>query len=280
MQATLKLFISCLLCLALPLASGYGSEDETIEQPNPVEQERKEGEAGYRMTLTIDDVEYPFRWCPPGTFVMGSPTSEEGRNSDETQHQVTLTRGFWMLETVVTLEMWEGVMGNSPNARKVDKLPVETVSWSDCYEYAQKLNGLAVAPAGYRFSLPTEAQWEYACRAGTTTPFHSGGFLDRDDANFGRNLGRTAEVGSYPANAWGLHNMHGNVWEWCLDLYNDYPFGQVTDPVGNSTGTSRVLRGGGWFHAAGDCRSAVRHHREPTVRNHAIGFRLALIRVD
>ena len=267
--------------------SGYCNDAEVVVLPNPVEQEplpleqeRKEGEAGYRMILTIHDVEYPFRWCPPGTFTMGSPVSEEGRNSDETQHQVTISHGFWMLETEVTLGMWESVMGSNPSAFIGGKLPVETVSWNDCQEFVQKLIGLDVAPAGYRFSLPTEAQWEYACRAGTTTPFHSGDTIDRDMVNFGRNLGRTTAVGSYPANAWGLYDMHGNVWEWCLDLYDDYPPGSATDPLGDSSNTSRVLRGGGWFHIAGDCRSAIRRDREPSVRNNAVGMRLALIRVE
>ena len=278
MKTTLKHFFPYLFCLILPLASGYGNEDEVVVQPNPAEQERK---AGDRMVLTINDVEYPFRWCPPGTFMMGSPINERERGLDEIQHQVVLTYGFWMLETEVTQEMWAGVMkNNNPSAIKEDKLPVDTVSWNECHEYIQKLSGLNVAPSGWRFSLPTEAQWEYACRAGTTTPFHFGDTLDRDSANFGRNLARTAEVGSYPANAWELRDMHGNVWEWCLDWYGNYPFVSVTDPVNASSGSNRVLRGGGWFHVANDCRSAFRRNRDPSVRNHAIGFRLALVRAE
>ena len=278
MKTTLKHFFPYLFCLILPLASGYGNEDEVVVQPNPAEQERK---AGDRMVLTINDVEYPFRWCPPGTFMMGSPINERERGLDEIQHQVVLPHGFWMLETEVTQEMWVGVMkNNNPSAIKGDKFPVDTVSWNECHEYIQKLSGLNVVPSGWRFSLPTEAQWEYACRAGTTTPFHFGDTLDRDSANFGRNLARTAEVGSYPANAWELRDMHGNVWEWCLDWYGNYPFVSVTDPVNASSGSNRVLRGGGWFHVANDCRSAFRRNRDPSVRNHAIGFRLALVRAE
>ena len=283
MKASSKIFFSCLFVFALPLVHGYDNDDGAIEEVIPVkqemEQERKEGEAGYRMVLTINNTEYFFRWCPPGTFMIGSPIGEQERKQDETQHQVTLTRGFWMLETEVTLEMWEGIMGNNPSAFKGGKLPVETVSWNNCQEYIQKLNNLGVAPADYRFSLPTEAQWEYACRAGTTTHFHFGDTLDKDKANFDKIMGRTTEVGLYPANAWGLRDMHGNVWEWCLDRYGAYPSGNVTDPVGPDSGSNHVLRGGGWSHSAKDCRSADRREREPSVRNNAIGVRIILERL-
>ena len=283
MNVSFKLFLFCLFCFALPLANGFGNDNGTIEWVIPVqqqveqneEQELKEGEPGYRMVLKINNVEFPFRWCPPGTFMMGSPASEQNRSEDETQHQVTLSQGFWMLETEVTLEMWENVMGNSPNALKEEKRPVETISWYNCLDYVLQLNSLDVAPVNYRFALPTETQWEYACRAGMTTPFHFGMTIDRDNTNFGKNAGRTMDVGSFPANAWGLHDMHGNVREWCMDEYNVY--GTVTAPSGSSSGASRVLRGGGWFHASEDCRSAARRSREPTARNNAIGVRLVLI---
>ena len=287
MRTSSRIFLLCFFCLALPLASGYGNEDEltesaiTAEHP-PAEPERKEGEAGYRMTLSINDVEYPFRWCPPGMFTMGSPAHEKGRGGDETQRQVTLSHGFWMLETEVTQDMWESVMSNNPSRFRGRKLPVETVPWNDCQEYIQKLNvllaGTPGAPRGYRFSLPTEAQWEYACRAGTTTAFHFGDTLDRNRANFIAT--RTADVGSYPANAWGLHDMHGNVWEWCLDWYGPYPWGNAMDPVGTSSGSTRVFRGGGWFSDVDLCRSATRRSREPSIRNSSYGIRLSLIRAE
>ena len=271
----------------------------TIPKPEPVQGPgtpsdftRKPGE---RMTLTIKGVEYAFRWCPPGTFTMGSPPSEDGRNDNETQHQVTLSRGFWMLETEVTQAMWESVTGSNPSEFKGDKLPVERVSWDDCQEYITTLNALLAgtpgAPSGYRFSLPTEAQWEYACRAGTTTPFHFGSVLNGDKANCcgdfpygtstkGQYLRKTSEVGSYPANAWGLFDMHGNVFEWCLDWYGDYPSGSVTDPTGVSSGSSRVLRGGGWSYDARFCRSADRSHNVPSSRYSDIGVRLSLVRAE
>ena len=172
--------------------------------------EEQKRQAGDRLVLPIKDVEYPFRWCPPGMFMMGSPTSETWRDEDETLHQVTLTHGFWMLETEVTQRMWEGVIGDNPSYFRGSKLPVETVFWNDCQKYIKKLNDLKVAPAGFKFSLPTEAQWEYACRAGTTTAYHFGNTLTKEQASIDGD--KPKDVGSYPANAWGLRDMHGNVW--------------------------------------------------------------------
>ena len=249
--------------------------------------------AGERMTVTIKDVEYAFRWCPPGTFMMGSPTSEKGRGTRETQHQVTLSRGFWMLEMPATQGMWESVIGNNPSYFKGSKnLPVEQVSWNDCQEYIKTLNallsGISDSPAGFRFSLPTESQWEYACRAGTTTLFNFGNVLNGDKANYrgnypygtstkGKYLVETSKVGSYPANAWGLLDMHGNVWEWCLDWYGSYPRGAVTDPVGSPTGSVRVVRGGSWHDNARHCRSAFRDFLDPVYGYNTIGLRLSLV---
>ena len=241
-----------------------------------VEIKKRIGDAGGgRKVLTINGVEYAFRWCPSGTFQMGSPRDEAARYDDETQHQVTLSRGFWMLETVVTQEMWEKVMGNNPSNFKGANLPVERVSWDDSQEYIKKLNDLKIAPAGFKFSLPTEAQWEYACRAGTTTAYHFGNTLTQQQANFGGN--QTRDVGSYPANAWGLRDMHGNVWEWCADWFGDYPSGAVTDPTGAERGSVRVIRGGSWYNLAEDCRSALRGRHDPSYRSSDIGLRLSLV---
>ena len=256
---------------ALLVGYAYSNQDKPDACP---EQERKAGE---RMALTIKGVEYAFRWCPAGTFMMGSPASEEGRYDNESQHHVTLSRGFWLLETEVTQKMWKGMMENNPSSFKGDKLPVEKVSWNDCQEYIKKLNDLGAVPKGFRLSLPTEAQWEYACRAGTTTPFHFGDTLNKDQANFSGKLGKTSEVGSYPANAWGLHDMHGNVWEWCLDWYGDYPNGAVTDPAGATSGSSRVFRGGYWSDDAEFCRSAIRWSNEPSRWNNYLGLRVSLV---
>ena len=239
--------------------------------------------AGDRMTLTINGVEYAFRWCPAVTFMMGSPQNERDRNDSESQHRVRLSRGFWMLETEVTQAMWVCVMGNNPSQFKDMKFPVEQVSWDDCQEYITKLNahlaGIPGAPAGFKFSLPTEAQWEYACRAGTTTAYCLGNTLNQNQANFGRD--QTTEVGKYPANAWGLRDMHGNVWEWCLDRYGDYPSVVVTDPVGAlEEGSARVFRGGSWSSSARLCRSAIRRYGAPSDRSDRIGVRISLVRAE
>jgi len=235
-----------------------------------------------RMALSIKGVDYAFRWCPPGRFMMGSPSSEADRLDSETQHEVTLSRGFWMLETQVTQQMWESVMGNNPSYFKGSKkLPVEQVSWNDSQEYIKKLNTLLAgtpgAPAGYKFSLPTESQWEYACRAGTTTAYHFGNSLSAEQANFNGNISQTREVGSYPSNVWGLYDMHGNVYEWCLDWYGDYPSGSLTDPVGSPTGSIRVVRGGSWHLIARYCRSAFRSSYDPAAGRYSIGLRLSLV---
>ena len=232
--------------------------------------------AGDRMVMEIKDVEYAFRWCPPGTFMMGAGPGEAGvRGQVGAQHRVTLTRGFWMLETAVTQQMWISVMGNNPSGFKGDRLPVEYMSWYDCYEYIRKLNELGVAPAGYKFSFPTEAQWEYACRAGTTTPYFFGDTLYRDQANF-EFIG-TVEVDVYPPNAWGLISMHGNTLEWCQDWFGPYPTGEVTDPTGPETGTEKAMRGGRWRHGSRQCRSGTRDNSIPGGRSTSMGLRLVLI---
>jgi len=257
-----------------------------LTQVTPILVERKEDHnAGERMALTIQAVEYAFRWCPPGTFTMGSPANETGRYGNETQHQVTLTRGFWMLETEVTQAMWEKVMGNNPSDFKGGKLPVDRVSWYDCQAYIKRLNELGAAPKGYRFSLPTESQWEYACRAGTATALNSGKdltaegecpHLDELSWYSGNSEGKTHEAGQKRANAWGLYDMHGNVCEWCLDWHGMYPSGNVTDPIGNS-GAFRVIRGGDWDYSARYSRSAYRYFDVPTHRHSYFGLRLVLV---
>jgi formylglycine-generating enzyme required for sulfatase activity len=242
--------------------------------------------AGERMTLTINNVEYAFRWCPAGTFQMGSPESETDRDNDEKQHQVTLSRGFWIQETEVTQEQWKNVMGNNPSNFKGNQLPVERVSWNDCQDYMRKLN--AIISSNYQFSLPTEAQWEYACRAGSTTPFNFGSTLNGDKANCNGNypygtstkgnyLEKTTSVGLYQANAWGLYDMHGNVYEWCSDRYGDYPTVNVTDPTGANNGSNHVFRGGSWLNLAKFCRSTNRNSNPPTGSHISLGLRCSLV---
>ncbi len=237
--------------------------------------------AGERNVVTVNGVEFAFRWCPAGTFMMGSSTSEEGRYDDEErQHEVMLTKGFWMMETEVTQKQWKAVMGNNPSFFKGDDLPVEQVSWNDCQEFCKKC-----AQLGLPVQLPTEAQWEYACRAGSTTAYFWGNALNGDKANCdgnypcgtttkGKYIGKTTPVGSYQPNAWGLYDMHGNVWEWCQDWKADYPSGSVTNPTGPSSGSNRVRRGGGWNNLARLCRSACRGYSGPGDRYGRLGFRV------
>ena len=209
---------------------------------------------------------------PAGKFMMGSPASEKGRSADETQHEVTLTKPFYMGKYEVTQEQWEEVMGNNPSRVKGAKLPVIDVSWEDCQEFIKKLN--AKTSGGYR--LPTEAEWEYACRAGTTTVYSVGDSLTNSDANYGEGAGGSIKsVGSYKSNAFGLYDMHGNVWEWCEDWMADYPAGALTDPKGPGTGTSRVLRGGSFGDDVSEARSSGRLNLTPASRLFLYGLRLA-----
>ena len=206
---------------------------------------------------------------PAGKFVMGSPASEKGRADFETQYEVTLTKPFYMGKYAVTQEQWQSVMGNNPSRDKGHKLPVTNLSWEDCQEFIKKLN--AKTDGGYR--LPTEAEWEYACRAGTITAYSYGASLTKADANIDSNSIKA--VGSYRPNAFGLYDMHGNVREWCEDWYGDYPAGAVTDPKGPAMGEDRVLRGGSFFDPVSFARSSYQSFNSPALRGNRDGFRLA-----
>ena len=214
---------------------------------------------------------------PPGSFVMGSPRG--GGDDQRPVTRVTLTTAFSLGKTQVTQRSWAAVMGSNPSGFKGESLPVENVSWDDAMEFCRKLTTLERSagslPKGYVYTLPTEAQWEYACRAGTTGDY--AGDLQAM-AWFAENAGRTTHaVATKQANAWGLHDMHGNVWEWCADWYADkLPGGSVSDFKGAASGSLRVLRGGGWWLVAALCRSAVRLGFSPGYRYDRLGFRLAL----
>lgn len=229
-----------------------------------------------------------FIWIPPGEFLMGSPKTERGRHDNENQHSVVLTQGYWLAETACTQAFWQALMGKNPSRFKGDDLPVEQVSWEDVQQFISKLNR---SLQGIVARLPTEAEWEYACRAGSETAFSFGESLDLSLANYSGEwnlgdddhreaesnpLGKTAPVKAYAANTWGFHQMHGNVYEWCEDRLGDYPVGAVADPLGVEEGGERVLRGGSWFLFGRRLRSAYRDGYEPDIRNYSIGFRLAL----
>jgi formylglycine-generating enzyme required for sulfatase activity len=252
-------------------------------------------------------------WIPCGTFVMGSPTSEAEREDwgdDETQHTVTLTQGFYMGQYAVTQGEYLGLMWNNPSYFTTEDLngdpippdlrrPVEQVSWDDATAYCAQLTAREQAagrlPAGWVYRLPMESEREYACRAGTTTAFNFGSAIHGGMANFWDYyeydasigtievdypavpwLARTTTMGSYAPNAWGLYDMHGNVWEWCRDWYGYYPTGSVNDPQGPPSGSIRVFRGGCWYYFGRICRSASRSYGFPSRGSIYIGFRVVL----
>lgn len=243
-----------------------------------------EDEYGLWMAFTYKGVKQVFRWIEPGEFLMGSPEDEPERFDNETQHAVTLTHGYWLAETACTQALWQAMMGDNPSEFKGDQQPVANISWDDAQRFIDKANGLKPE---LELCLPTEAQWEYACRAGTTTPFSFGDQISSEQVNFNGeypyNEGResqwrkeTVEVKSLPANDWGLYEMHGNVWEWCQDWYAPYPADRQSDPdEGSQSGVHRVLRGGSWIGFGRHVRSACRRHRTPDRRYNFTGFRLA-----
>ena len=230
---------------------------------------------------------------PAGNFKMGS----NQYNNEKTPHRVTLTKPFYLGKYQITQKEWKKVMGNNPSSFKGDDLPVENVSWDNCQEFIRKLNAME---GTNKYRLPTEAEWEYACRAGSSKKYcfgddemnldqycwynlnsgkrqpKKGDYYGFNENDWVKNKwgGSTHLVGQKKPNAWGLHDMHGNVWEWCQDWYGDYPKGDVRDPTGPSSGSDRVIRGGGWSFNAGNCRSASRSGCAPGIRFSYLGFRL------
>ncbi|HUS35904.1 MAG TPA: formylglycine-generating enzyme family protein [Verrucomicrobiae bacterium] len=223
-------------------------------------------------------------WVAPGRFVMGSPPAEAGRSNDEgPQTEVTISRGFWLGVCAVTQDEWKSIaegatgLNAEPSFFHGDHLPVEQVSWTDCQNWLQELNALEESHLLDRFEyrLPTEAEWEFACRAGTQTPFNVGE-LENSAWYAANSNGQTHAVGEKKPNSWGFHDMHGNVWEWCQDRYGALPGGSVIDPQGPIAGLNRVFRGGSWGVAASRCRSAYRVWNKPDYRDYTVGFRVAL----
>ena len=238
---------------------------------------------GLWMGLTVGEARQGFRWIPPGRFMMGSPETEAERGSDEIEHRVTISEGYWLADTACTQALWQAVMGDNQSHFQGAERPVEWVSWDQVGEFIERLNQ-TVAALDVR--LPTEAEWEYACRAGTRTPFHFGETIDTDYVKFkgnhpyaggkrGEYREQTVEVKALPCNHWGLYQMHGNVWEWCSDWYGEYPREAVVDPKGPARGAERVLRGGSWDVVGRFARSAYRYHFAPDGRRHLAGLRLA-----
>ena len=230
--------------------------------------------------ITIRDLGLDMLWVKPGTFEMGSPPEEEGRYDDETPHTVTLTEGYWLGKHPVTQTQWERVMGDNPSHFRGANRPVECVSWDEVTSFCEKLTELereaGRLPAGMAYQLPTEAEWEYACRAETKTAFSFGDSLTSDQANIRGGPGETTDVGKYPANPWGFYDMHGNVFEWTADWFEKFTSVAVSDPVGPAVGSDRVLRGGSWDSAAFLARSALRDRYGPARSLNSLGFRLSL----
>jgi sulfatase modifying factor 1 len=243
-------------------------------------------------------------WCPPGKFTMGSPPAEPERRPGEDQVEVTLTKGFWMAKYETTQGQWKRVVGKLPGELTAelpegDDYPVGNVNFAEAEGFCRKLTEQAHKaghlPKDWEFRLPTEAQWEYACRAGTTTATSFGDKLSSKQANFrgkpynggeeGPSFKRAAKVGSYPANPWGLHDMHGNTFEWCRDWYHpklpggtDPDLHDVKGQKGRDGSYSRVRRGGCWADEGWPCRSAFRLRFEPERRYDHIGFRVVAVR--
>jgi formylglycine-generating enzyme required for sulfatase activity len=263
-------------------------------------------------SLLTNSLGMKLKRIPSGEFFMGAADGEpEARPDEKPQHKVRITRPFYLGVYEVTQAEYQAVMGVNPSyfsasgggkarvlGMDTDRFPVEMVSWLDAIAFCNKLseseglkpcytaNGEPIA-SGTGYRLPTEAEWEYACRAGTTTPFSIGSTLSPTDANFngngsvkGQSLQRTAFVGSYAPNAFGLHDMHGNVWEWCQDFYDEgyYARSPDADPENLTQAEDRVSRGGSWGYDAQDCRSTDRSKAKPYFRNYGLGFRIAIVR--
>lgn len=230
---------------------------------------------GLYQTVEVKGVNFKMRYIPAGSFLMGSPENEPDRGDDELQHPVTLTKAFWLGETTVTQELWQAIMGKNPSQFKAEnneQLPVEQVSWDDCMAFCKQLRHLTQQ----QWQLPTEAQWEYACRASTQSAFNTGEQLTSEQAHFDQGLpqGKTVDVHRYPANLWGVKQMHGNVREWCVGKRSKYRAKPEVDPVGATHSKQRAVLGGSWMNDGRRCRSAYRSDSRRDDRSSGIGFRL------
>ena len=255
-------------------AQASAKEEAPSEKTEPVDVDKvAEIEAGtIRKFAGIE-----FVWCPPGTFLMGSPATEPEREADENQQKVTFEKGFWLSRFETIQWQWKEVMGETPSAFVGTNRPVDSVGWDEMQQFIEKLN----QEYGGGFRLPTEAEWEYGCRAGTTTPFHYGATLSSAQANYNGTISynngqvgefrqSTTNIGSFPPNAWGLYDMHGNVCEWCQDRFDS----ETDDSLAPGL-ESHVLRGGAWNYEPRYCRAAFRDRRTPHMLASVLGFRLA-----
>jgi formylglycine-generating enzyme len=240
--------------------------------PEPFAVEWGHDEYGTFMSFAVEDVVQRMRWIPPGSFMMGLPENQIERFGDEMQHCVKLTQGYWLGDTPVTQELWRGIMGTNPSEFKEATKPVETVSWDDCQAFLQRLNARL---DGLEARLPAEAEWEYACRAGTTTATWVGDF-QRDSIAWyrGNSGGTTHPVAQKAANPWGLYDMLGNVWEWCADFVSYDPI-MVQTSRDVAPDLPCVMRGGSWRSRGMNVRAAYRTAGMPRDRSTRVGLRLA-----
>ncbi len=306
-------FVAATIVFACPLmaqdqptqpSTPAGEVPKTAPPPPPAAQPEKKKEDDDNQKLdgsragevrSFGGIE--FVWCPPtGEFgyAMGSKKTEKSRESDERLHRVMHTRGFWIARTECTQAQFASLMGGNPSHfRSSGDHPVEMVDWAGAMEFCRLLDRNAQLPEGWKASLPTEAQWEYACRAGTDTVFSFGDALNGKQANCngsyrpygatieGPNVESTVPVKSYEANKWGIYDMHGNVWEWCFDKYGKTYYGEEQiNPTGPSVGSYRVCRGGSWRSEAKYCRAANRFRGNPTLQRYFIGFRPVITPTD
>jgi len=277
-QIFASFFISFLVLAFFAVAGAAADDKGSDKVPSSIE--RQGPQAGERAVLVWEDMEIYFRWCPPGTFTMGSPDHEAGRfpGNWERKHEVQLTQGFWMLETEVTQRLYQKVVGNNSSFYQSADHPVERIGFPQCVAFCSRFSELTRT----RAVVPTEAQWEYACRAGKSEPWNfgtepegKGRFCIKDNDVQG-----TVPAASYPPNAWGLYDMHGNVAEWVSDWFDPdyYLISPAVDPRGTEKGSNKILRGGGWSSPAKCCRSAFRNlDVEPYACASSYGFRFIIV---
>jgi formylglycine-generating enzyme required for sulfatase activity/outer membrane protein assembly factor BamB len=294
----------CFLLAAPGCGRQTPAEKEAAADTGPARVISVDGGPGQGMRTVTNSIGMDLALLPPGEFLMGSPDTDlDAREDEKPRHRVRITRPFYMGRYEVTQEEYQRVMGTNPSffsptghgkdrvaGLNAGRFPAEQVRWHDAVAFCARLSELpAEKEAGRVYRLPTEAEWEYACRAGTTTPFSAGDSLSSLQANFNGNnpaggaargpfLARTSAVGSYAPNAWGLYDMHGNVWEWCADWYGRtyYRESPSEDPAGPATGSSRVIRGGEWYGDGRDCRSAFRYADLPDGIFYVMGFRVVM----
>ena len=265
----MRFYIS-LLAAVVGLTSSSPGQTQTQTQAQPPIQPQLAAE----ITINLaEGVPLEFVLIHPGTFLMGAP---KGADKEKPVHKVTISKPYYLGKNLITQEQWQSVMGKNPSHFKGPKNPVERVSWKDCQAFAKKLHE---KDPTHTFRLPTEAEWEYACRAGSTTEYCYGDAESQleDYAWFiGNSDNQTHPVGLKKPNAWGLFDMHSNVWEWCQDWFGPYNSDDATDPVGPASGTGRIWRGGSWDGTASDCRSARRRNYDPNFWYMRCGVRMVM----